>query len=57
MMPFVLSDDALVIFDCDGVLVDSEPVALRIDLILLAEVGLEMSEARRCSPSCARSQA
>jgi HAD superfamily hydrolase (TIGR01509 family) len=35
----------LVIFDCDGVLVDSEPIAVRIDQQMLAEVGLAMSEA------------
>jgi HAD superfamily hydrolase (TIGR01509 family) len=35
----------LVIFDCDGVLVDSEPIAVRIDVEMLAEVGIEMSEA------------
>jgi HAD superfamily hydrolase (TIGR01509 family) len=35
----------LVIFDCDGVLVDSEPIAVRIDVEMLAEVGVEMSEA------------
>jgi HAD superfamily hydrolase (TIGR01509 family) len=35
----------LVIFDCDGVLVDSEPLAVRIDVEMLAEVGVEMSEA------------
>jgi HAD superfamily hydrolase (TIGR01509 family) len=34
----------LVIFDCDGVLVDSEPIAVRIDLQMLAEFGLPMSE-------------
>lgn len=34
----------LVIFDCDGVLVDSEPIAVRIDVEMLAEVGLTMSE-------------
>ncbi len=34
----------LVIFDCDGVLVDSEPLAIRIDAIMLAEVGMPMSE-------------
>jgi HAD superfamily hydrolase (TIGR01509 family) len=27
----------LVIFDCDGVLVDSEPIAVRIDMAMLAE--------------------
>src|SRR5947209_8970298 len=33
----------LVIFDCDGVLVDSEPIAVRIDVEMLAEVGVAMS--------------
>jgi HAD superfamily hydrolase (TIGR01509 family) len=45
MMRSVTGDDALVIFDCDGVLVDSEPIAVGIDLVILAEVGIEMSEA------------
>lgn len=31
--------DELVIFDCDGVLVDSEPIAARIDVRTLAEIG------------------
>jgi HAD superfamily hydrolase (TIGR01509 family) len=35
----------LVIFDCDGVLVDSEPIAVRIDVEMLAELGISMSEA------------
>ena len=35
----------LVIFDCDGVLVDSEPIAVRVDVEMLAEVGVSMSEA------------
>jgi HAD superfamily hydrolase (TIGR01509 family) len=35
----------LVIFDCDGVLVDSEPIAVRIDAIIFAEYGMPMSEA------------
>ena len=34
----------LVIFDCDGVLVDSEPIAIRIDAIIFAEFGMPMSE-------------
>jgi len=33
----------LIIFDCDGVLVDSEPIALRALLESVAEAGLEMS--------------
>jgi HAD superfamily hydrolase (TIGR01509 family) len=34
----------LVIFDCDGVLVDSEPISIRVDAGVLAEVGLPLSE-------------
>lgn len=33
----------LVIFDCDGVLVDSEPLAARVDADLLADVGWVIS--------------
>lgn len=32
------------IFDCDGVLVDSEPLSMRIDVEILAENGVIMSE-------------
>jgi len=35
----------LVIFDCDGVLVDSERLAIRIDVEFLAELGWTMTEA------------
>ena len=35
----------LVIFDCDGVLVDSEPISVRHDIELLAELGMPLSEA------------
>ncbi|HEY4823473.1 MAG TPA: HAD family hydrolase [Solirubrobacteraceae bacterium] len=34
----------LVIFDCDGVLVDSEPISVRLDVEMLAELGLTMTE-------------
>jgi HAD superfamily hydrolase (TIGR01509 family) len=34
----------LVIFDCDGVLVDSEPIAIRIDALIFAEYGMNLSE-------------
>jgi HAD superfamily hydrolase (TIGR01509 family) len=34
----------LVIFDCDGVLVDSERLSIRLDVELLAELGWPMSE-------------
>jgi HAD superfamily hydrolase (TIGR01509 family) len=35
----------LVIFDCDGVLVDSERVAIRVDAHVLAQLGWPLSEA------------
>ena len=35
----------LVIFDCDGVLVDSERLAVRIDVVVLAELGWALTEA------------
>jgi HAD superfamily hydrolase (TIGR01509 family) len=34
-----------VIFDCDGVLVDSEPLSMRADVMLLAQHGITISEA------------
>jgi HAD superfamily hydrolase (TIGR01509 family) len=34
-----------VIFDCDGVLVDSEPLSMRADVELLKQHGIEISEA------------
>ncbi len=34
----------LVIFDCDGVLVDSERIAVRIETVLLAELGWRLTE-------------
>lgn len=36
---------ALVIFDCDGVLVDSEPISLRLLVSTLASAGLKLTEA------------
>ena len=36
---------SLVIFDCDGVLVDTERIAVRIDVRVLAELGWRMTEA------------
>ncbi len=35
----------LVLFDCDGVLVDSEQIALAVDAVVLAEMGWRLSEA------------
>jgi HAD superfamily hydrolase (TIGR01509 family) len=34
-----------IIFDCDGVLVDSEPLSMRADVLLLQRFGIEISEA------------
>ena len=34
----------LVIFDCDGVLVDSERLAVRIDALVLAKMGWPLAE-------------
>jgi HAD superfamily hydrolase (TIGR01509 family) len=34
-----------IIFDCDGVLVDSEPLSMRADVHLLQRFGIEISEA------------
>ena len=36
----------LVIFDCDGVLVDSEIIAAKVDAALLTEAGYEISPAQ-----------
>jgi HAD superfamily hydrolase (TIGR01509 family) len=35
----------LVIFDCDGVLVDSEPIAVRVDALVLGRLGWDLTEA------------
>lgn len=37
------ASDLLVIFDCDGVLVDSEPIAARLTAEAVSELGWEMS--------------
>jgi HAD superfamily hydrolase (TIGR01509 family) len=36
---------AHVIFDCDGVLIDSEKISMAVDLALLAENGIDLTEA------------
>ena len=33
----------LLVFDCDGVLVDSEPLSMRVDVQILAENGVTIS--------------
>jgi HAD superfamily hydrolase (TIGR01509 family) len=35
----------LVIFDCDGVLVDTERIAVRVDVVVLARIGWPLTEA------------
>lgn len=45
----------LVIFDCDGVLIDSERLAVKVDVIALRELGWELSEAEVISRFVGRS--
>jgi HAD superfamily hydrolase (TIGR01509 family) len=47
----------LVIFDCDGVLVDSERIGIRIDVRVLAELGWPLSEAEVIERFVGRSEA
>jgi HAD superfamily hydrolase (TIGR01509 family) len=47
----------LVIFDCDGVLVDSERIAVRIDAIVLSRLGWELTEAEIIEKFVGRSDA
>ena len=46
----------LVIFDCDGVLVDSERIAIRIDAVVLADLGWPLSEAETIERFVGRSE-
>jgi HAD superfamily hydrolase (TIGR01509 family) len=47
----------LVIFDCDGVLIDTERIAVPIDVEILAELGWEMTEAEVVERFLGRSEA
>jgi HAD superfamily hydrolase (TIGR01509 family) len=47
----------LVIFDCDGVLIDSERIAVRIDAVVLARLGWRLSEAEVIERFVGRSEA
>jgi HAD superfamily hydrolase (TIGR01509 family) len=47
----------LVIFDCDGVLVDSERIAVKVDLAVLAELGWPLGEAEIIDRFMGRSHA
>ncbi len=48
---------SLVIFDCDGVLVDTERIAVRIDVAVLAKLGWPMTEAEVIERFMGRSDA
>jgi len=52
-----VSDIDLVIFDCDGVLVDTERIAVRVDVRVLAELGWTMTEAEVVERFMGRSDA
>lgn len=45
------------IFDCDGVLIDSERIAVRIDAVVLARLGWELTEAEIVERFVGRSEA
>jgi len=47
----------LVIFDCDGVLVDSEPISIEVLLAVIAEIGGDISEATAYERFLGRSMA
>jgi HAD superfamily hydrolase (TIGR01509 family) len=47
----------LVIFDCDGVLVDSERIAVRLDAEILGEIGWQLTEAEIIERFMGRSDA
>ncbi len=55
--PHYVNAFALVIFDCDGVLVDSERIAVRIDAIVLERLGWPLSEAEIIERFMGRSEA
>ena len=52
-----MSEVDLVIFDCDGVLVDSEVLAVRIERQMLAELGWELTQDEHVSRFLGTSQA
>ena len=47
----------LVIFDCDGVLIDSERIAVKVDVEILREVGWQLTEAEIIERFMGRSDA
>ena len=40
-----MSPISLVIFDCDGVLVDSERICVKVDAMIMADLGCTFTEA------------
>jgi HAD superfamily hydrolase (TIGR01509 family) len=52
-----LAQPELIIFDCDGVLVDSERLAVQVDVAVLAELGWPLSEAEVIDRFMGRSHA
>lgn len=42
--PMPMPSPALLIFDCDGVLVDSERIGVRVDVVVLARLGWPLTE-------------
>lgn len=52
-----MAQPALVIFDCDGVLVDSEPISIDVLLQVVAEAGVEVSQERAYDEWLGRSMA
>ena len=52
-----MSRPQLVIFDCDGVLVDSERIAIRVDAVVFARIGWALTEAEIIERFVGRSEA
>jgi HAD superfamily hydrolase (TIGR01509 family) len=52
-----VSAPRLVIFDCDGVLVDSERIAIKVDAVVLAKIGWTLTEAEIIERFVGRSDA
>ena len=52
-----MSQFDLIIFDCDGVLVDSERLAVRTEALILAELGWPLSESEIIARFVGRSAA
>src|SRR5688500_15195921 len=53
----MINDVALVIFDCDGVLVDSERIAVRVNVAIMAQLGWPLTAAEVIDRFIGRSHA